>query len=260
MQTNTSACNGGLEFLPKNSYLYLIMDLMDQSESHNPVVIRKNTLGFGIISDTPQLLTNNTNATTNTASATAGNCCDQIQIVYEDFNQNDYRDGEQPYKKYRITYYALPNDTGGFAAYKRVEHYFQPRNGCDFFSNKQLHLLNKMMVEMILAEMIGNLFNLENQFGLNRDPNAGGIVGSGVSDDADDVNSINKGLWLTNCNECTPGVMVRNYIDDMEFIPFDEDGKIIQTSGVFPAPEHVGIRDRLLDIRGVDIRLTFIKR
>ena len=39
-----------------------------------------------------------------------------------------------------------------------------------------------------------------------------------------------------------PGVMVRNYIDDMEFIPFDKDGKVIQdSSGRFPAPEHVGI-------------------
>ena len=75
----------------------------------------------------------------------------------------------------------LTNGSGGFAAYKRVEHYSQPRNGCDY-SNKQLHLLNKMMVEMILSG--GNLFNLENQFGLGRDPNAGGIVGSGVGDDS----------------------------------------------------------------------------
>ena len=41
----------------------------------------------------------------------------------------------------------------------------------------------------------------------------------------------------------------------------NENGKIIQTdSGVFPAPEHIGIRDRLLDIRGVDIRLTFASK
>ena len=40
-----------------------------------------------------------------------------------------------------------------------------------------------------------------------------------------------------------------------------KNGKIIQTdSGVFPAPEHIGIRDRLLDIRGVDIRLTFASK
>ena len=61
-------------------------------------MIRKNTLGFGIVSDTTtSVSTNNTNVTGSTAS-TGSNCCDQIQIVYEDFNQNDHNDGEQAYK------------------------------------------------------------------------------------------------------------------------------------------------------------------
>ena len=256
----TSECNNGSGIvLPKNSYLHFDNGFDgNPQDSHNALVIRKNTLGFGIISDTStSLSTNNTNATGSTAS-TGSNCCDQIQIVYEDFNQNDYSDGKQPYKKYRITYYAQPNDTGGFAAYKRVEHYSQPRNGCDLIAQATPPPQNDGGNDPLGD---GNLFNLENQFGVNRDPNAGGIVGSGVSDDSADVSSINKGLWLTDCNECTPGVMVRNYIDDMEFIPFDQDGKIIQDSaGKFPAPEHVGIRDRLLDIRGVDIRLTWISK
>tara|TARA_B100000674_G_scaffold492093_1_gene511419 strand:- start:779 stop:1963 length:1185 start_codon:yes stop_codon:yes gene_type:complete len=258
--SNTSECNNGSGIvLPKNSYLHFDNGFDgNPQDSHNPLVIRKNTLGFKIISDTStSLSTNNTNATGSTAS-TGSNCCDQIQIVYEDFNQNDYSDGKQPYKKYRITYYAQPNDTGGFAAYKRVEHYSQPRNGCDLITQATPPPQNDGGNDPLGD---GNLFNLENQFGVNRDPNAGGIVGSGVSDDSADVSSINKGLWLTDCNECTPGVMVRNYIDDMEFIPFDQDGKIIQDSaGKFPAPEHVGIRDRLLDIRGVDIRLTWISK
>ena len=258
--SNTSECNNGSGIvLPKNSYLHFDNGFDgNPQDSHNALVIRKNTLGFGIISDTStSLSTNNTNATGSTAS-TGSNCCDQIQIVYEDFNQNDYSDGKQPYKKYRITYYAQPNDTGGFAAYKRVEHYSQPRNGCDLITQATPPPQNDGGNDPLGD---GNLFNLENQFGVNRDPNAGGIVGSGVSDDSADVSSINKGLWLTDCNECTPGVMVRNYIDDMEFIPFDQDGKIIQDSaGKFPAPEHIGIRDRLLDIRGVDIRLTWISK
>ena len=258
--SNTVECNNGSGIvLPKNSYLHFDNGFDgNPQDSHNPLVIRKNTLGFGIISDTStSLSTNNTNATGSTAS-TGSNCCDQIQIVYEDFNQNDYSDGKQPYKKYRITYYAQPNDTGGFAAYKRVEHYSQPRNGCDLIAQATPPPQNDGGNDPLGD---GNLFNLENQFGVNRDPNAGGIVGSGVSDDSADVSSINKGLWLTDCNECTPGVMVRNYIDDMEFIPFDQDGKIIQDSaGKFPAPEHVGIRDRLQDIRGVDIRLTWISQ
>ena len=250
---DTSACNGGVGVaLPKNSYLYYDNGFLDPSESHNPVVIRRNTLGFGIIS--AQGLTTNT---TNTASVTAGNCCDQIQIVYEDFNQSHHREGEQPYKKYRITYYALPNDTGGYAAWKRVEHYFQPRVGCSFFTGATPP-----------PQDDGNdggggnnseIFNLDNQFGVGNF--GGGIASSGVSDDADDVNLVVRGTWATNCNACTPGTMVRDNIDDMEFIPFDENGKIIQTdAGVFPAPEHIGIRDRLLDIRGVDIRLTFASK
>ena len=250
---DTSACIGGVGVaLPKNSYLYYDNGFLDPSESHNPVVIRRNTLGFGIIS--AQGLTTNT---TNTASVTAGNCCDQIQIVYEDFNQSHHREGEQPYKKYRITYYALPNDTGGYAAWKRVEHYFQPRVGCSFFTGATPP-----------PQDDGNdggggndsdIFNLDNQFGVGNF--GGGIASSGVSDDADDVNLVVRGTWATNCNACTPGTMVRDNIDDMEFIPFDENGKIIQTdAGVFPAPEHIGIRDRLLDIRGVDIRLTFASK
>ena len=44
----------------------------------------------------------------------------------------------------------------------------------------------------------------------------------------------------------------------MEFIPIDENGRIIRVdAGRYPAPEIPGIRDRLYDIRGVDIRLTF---
>ena len=258
--SRTQECyNGSGIALPKNSYLYFDNGFDNPLESHNALVIRKNTLGFGIVSDTTtSLSTNNTNVTGTTVD-TGSNCCDQIQIVYEDFNQNDFRDGEQPYKKYRITYYALPNGSGGFAAYKRVEHYSQPRNGCDLFEQATPPPEQNDGGNDPLGA--GNLFNLENQFGLGRDPNAGGIIGSGVGDDSTDVNSITRGLWLTNCNECTPGVMVRNYIDDMEFIPFDKDGKVIQdSSGRFPAPEHVGIRDRLQDIRGVDIRLTWVSK
>ena len=254
--SNTLECNNGAGILlPKNSYLYFDNGFNNPQESHNPLVIRKNTLGFGIYSDT-QLSTTNTGI----ATGSTNNCCDQIQIVYEDFNQNDHNDGEQAYKKYRITYYALPNDSGGFAAYKRVEHYSQPRNGCNLFEQAALPPQD--------GDGDGdgnngdsNLFNLENQFGVGRGDGAGGIISSGVSDDSADVNLITKGSWLTNCNECTPGVMIRNYIDDMEFIPFDENGKIIQdSSGRFPAPEYSGIRDRLKDIRGVDIRLTWISK
>ena len=47
----------------------------------------------------------------------------------------------------------------------------------------------------------------------------------------------------------------------MEFIPFDNKGLIIQSDGTgdrfAPAPERSTVKDRLYDIAGVDIRLTF---
>ena len=44
----------------------------------------------------------------------------------------------------------------------------------------------------------------------------------------------------------------------MEFIPFDENGKVIKSSSNnYPTPEDPNTRSRLYDIRGVDVRLTF---
>ena len=42
----------------------------------------------------------------------------------------------------------------------------------------------------------------------------------------------------------------------MEFVPFDENGRVIMNDGGrYPTPENYP--DRLIDIRGVDVRLTF---
>ena len=88
--------------------------------SHNPIVIRKNTQGAG-----------------ETTSGNPGEiCCDQIQIVYEDFNQNHFNENEQPFKRYRITYFAQQTNptTETYGVFKRIESYSQPRTGC-FFSD-----------------------------------------------------------------------------------------------------------------------------
>ena len=96
--------------LPKTSYLK-IEDSNDPEKHHNPLVIRKNTQGAG-----------------ETTSGNPGEiCCDQIQIVYEDFNQNNLN---QPYQKFRITYFAEPRVVDGdarFAVYKTIESWQQPR-------------------------------------------------------------------------------------------------------------------------------------
>ena len=206
--TIDSGCTAPVLLLPKVSYLVFDNGFAPgkEDDSHNPVVIRKNTLGEG-----------------STTTGEPGEiCCDQIQIVYEDFNQNDYL---QPFKKYRITYFAESLDDGTdptgkkinprYAIYKKIQSWSQPRddlNDCESFPFSSL----KKWVPSAAH------------------PN--------------DV-----------CPECTATpVLVRDYIEDMEFIPFDENGRIIRNaSGKYPAPELSDIRDRLYDIRGVDIRLTF---
>ena len=62
-------------------------------------------------------------------------CCDQIEIVYEDFNQNDL---DQPFKRYRITYYADEKigekNIVRLAVYKTVESWKQERVATDVTS------------------------------------------------------------------------------------------------------------------------------
>ena len=52
----------------------------------------------------------------------ADQCCDKIHIVYGDFNQND----TQPYKRYRVTYFAKPSgDNEYYAVYKSKQSWIQ---------------------------------------------------------------------------------------------------------------------------------------
>ncbi len=179
--------------LPKISYLTFDNGFLDENLSHNPVVIRKNKLGFD-------------NSTTNADHKIDGGdlCCDQIQIVYEDFNQNNLL---QPYQRFRVTYFADSIAEEGdtrYAVYKTIESWSQPRES-----------------------------------------------------DTSCVWPI-TGSWVKDCPECVDRELIRDHIEDMEFIPFDNKGLIIQdSSSNYPAPETVSIRDRLFDINGVDVRLTF---
>ena len=88
------------------------------SESHDPIIIVKGTLGYtrtdlgAAVTPPPK-------------HDPSDLCCDKIHIVYDDFNQND---ATQPYKRYKITYYALPIVDGGdirYAAYKTLESWVQ---------------------------------------------------------------------------------------------------------------------------------------
>ena len=205
--------------LPKLSNLYYETGFDEPEHSHNPIVIRKNTLGKEAVT-----------------SETSVTCCDQIQIVYDDFNQNDYF---QPFKRYRITYYAKPNNEGSFAVYKRIESYIK-RNGDDCsFSIQPESDDDGNTIPLTVADLRGKW---EDKPRIVQSP------------DPDQPEGIRV------CAICTPGVMIRDHVEDMEFIPYDQNGRIIQEGGKFPAPDQgisTDLRAKLLDIRGVDIKLIF---
>tara|TARA_B100000676_G_scaffold243343_1_gene245089 strand:+ start:242 stop:1282 length:1041 start_codon:yes stop_codon:yes gene_type:complete len=172
----------------------------DQNRSHAPLVIRKNVDGT-----IPELH----NATRNVDL-----CCDRIEIIYEDFSMVSNEDLLQPFKIYKISYYAkkegTANDDPRYAVYKKIESWQQPRadlNDCRW-----------------------------------------------PADEAD----LGVGGWDDTCTECFKEEKVRDHIVDMEFIPFDENGKVIMDDSLnYPSPENMNLRDRLFDIRTVDMRLTF---
>ena len=209
--------------LPKLSNLYYETGFDEPEHSHNPIVIRKNTLGKEAVTSEPSVT-----------------CCDQIQIVYDDFNQNDYF---QPFKRYRITYYAEPNNEGSFAVYKRIESYIK-RNGndCSF----------SMEPETVTDEATGNTTTIP--------LTVADLRGTWEDQPRTVPTPDPKQPRIKVCAICTPGVMIRDHVEDMEFIPYDQNGRIIQEDGKFPAPDQgisTDLRARLLDIRGVDIKLIF---
>ena len=185
-------CDGGI-LLPSISYFGFNNGFENPDDSHNPIVIRKQT-----ISQDDRALASDT-------------CCDSIEVVYEDFNINDVT---QPFKKYKIIYFAerSENEGRGYAVYKTIQEWSQPREaGCEWPL-----------------------------------PTAGS--------------------WQP---ETPQKELIREYVVDMEFIPFDENGLIVQdVDGNYPDPGQAGrvdqngndIRNRLQDIRGVDIRLTFMSK
>jgi len=162
--------------------------LFSKSDSHDPIIIVKNELGY-------------TRAEIGAATSPAKHdskdlCCDKIHIVYDDFNQNDTT---QPYKRYKTTYYALAITDGGdarYAVYKTFESWIQ-----------------------VLGDATGE--------------------------------------WRSDCNECYHEQKVRDHVVDMEFIPFDIEGRKINPLEATSENELEENRQKIYDIRVVDVRLTF---
>ena len=104
--------------IPKNDYLQYVGGDSSVEDSHDPIIIVKDELGYTTDTSgaTPSLPTKN-NAD--------DMCCDKIHIVYGDFDQNNL---EQPYKRYKITYFALPRSSGNdkfYGIYKTKESWIQ---------------------------------------------------------------------------------------------------------------------------------------
>ena len=107
--------------LPNRSYLEFKGGDVTIAESHDPLIIEKgeNALGPEDGSYTRINIQDHPDE--------GSKCCDRIQIVYDDFNQNHT---DTPYKRYKIIYYAAPiTDSDGqrYAAYKTVKSFVQKK-------------------------------------------------------------------------------------------------------------------------------------
>ena len=102
---------GSEEGIPALDFLeYKTGDTEDTKyESHAPIIIYKDTLNYKEITGyagTPKGVTSDQKLSGKDAEDTKSLslCCDRIHIVYGDFDANT----DQAYKKYRISYFALP--------------------------------------------------------------------------------------------------------------------------------------------------------
>ena len=97
--------------ISKQDNLEYISGSSDIEISHDPIIVIKDELGDAAETDTAK-----------DKNDEADKCCDKIHIVYGDFNQND----AQPYKRYRVTYYARPSgDNKYYAVYKSKQSWMQ---------------------------------------------------------------------------------------------------------------------------------------
>ncbi len=170
---------------PTETYLEFLGGNVAPEDSHDPLIIIKNQLGYTRVPAGAAAIP--------TVKWGANDmCCDKIHIVYDDFNQHD---DAQPYKRYKVTYFAEPYSEGGdqrYAVFKVKEYWQQPLTS-------------------------------------------------------------NTGTWIKDCGECYRA-LIRDHVVDMEFIPFDQEGRVLLNSNT--PGDKMDVMN-LYKIRSVDIRLTF---
>ena len=192
--------------IPKRDYLQFVSgteDDRDLIDSHAPIVIYKNTLNYDEIN--PDFdLSDSYVKDLDEKHDPADFCCDRIHIVYGDFVEND----TQPYKRYKITYYAVP------------------------------------MQREPIKEYGPNEEDPTKYYGLYRSKS------SWIQPLGDDTG----GEWVHDsesgeCLDCYRAELVREYLEDMEFIALDENGVMVEAQ-----PSNM---EKIMSIRTIDLRLTF---
>ena len=111
--------------IPKNDYLQYIGGDSSVKDSHDPIIIVKDELGYETDTTDATDATDAIGTNITTKHDDADMCCDKIHIVYGDFDKNNT---DQPYKRYKITYFALPRTNGGdtyYGVYKSKESWIQ---------------------------------------------------------------------------------------------------------------------------------------
>ena len=105
--------------LPNRSYLEFVGGDTTIAESHDPIIIEKGESALGPTDGSESRIAIQGHPDE------GSKCCDRIHIVYDDFNQNH---PTQPYKRYKITYYAAPltdKDGQRYVAYKSLRSWSQ---------------------------------------------------------------------------------------------------------------------------------------
>ena len=191
---------------PEESYLQVV-DANTIQDSHAPIIIEEGLDHVSFVPDANAL------EVSNVKNNPGDLCCDKIHIVYDDFDQNDEN---QPYKKYKISYYARPT--------------FDPDPEDPENVSKRKNLRYGVYKSKIYWQQRRATPN-------DPWPPTGRWIGQ---DDG--------------CEECYHHQLIRDFVEDMEFVAIDRDGKRISP---FPEPTNESNKANLYKIRSIDIKLTF---
>ena len=120
--------------IPRQDYLQFVAGDTTETmiDSHVPIAIYTSTLNYHLSGTEPKIPGYDDIDTDSTFSPKAGEpedlCCDRIHIIYGDFDASDI---EQPYKKYKITYFAKPLQKNGdqyYGVFRSKQYWLQKKN------------------------------------------------------------------------------------------------------------------------------------